>query len=185
MHMHIHIFILTCCIPGSESSSRPYYLFTFHSYAKARWLYRKRSILEDIYQTEFGSYRKSYYYPGAILQGRILVCGNQVDPSYLVQNSDVLTHTVHLVHEPAVAVSSLSSSSSSSSTTTMSKDKDAMIEVISETDTLLVVCKPCTVPVHACGEYRENCLLRILEPHYGKLYNIHRLDRLTSGILSC
>ena len=142
------------------------YLYTFQSYAKERWL--GRSIL-DIYQTEFQLYAKSYYH-GAILQGRILVCGNQVDPSYLVQNSDVLTHTVHL-HEPAVAVSSSST------------DKDVMIEVVAETDTMLVVSKPCTVPVHACGDYRENCLLRILEPQYGKLYNIHRLDRLTSGIL--
>jgi 23S rRNA-/tRNA-specific pseudouridylate synthase len=158
-HTHIHTRIRIV---------KPY-LYTFQSYAKARWL--GRTIL-DIYQTEFGSYQKSYYH-GAILQGRILVCGNQVDPSYLVQNSDVLSHTVHL-HEPAVAVSSSSS---------LSKDKDAIIEVIAETDTLLVVCKPCTVPVHACGAYRENCLLRILEPQYGKLYNIHRLDRLTSGIL--
>lgn len=34
-----------------------------------------------------------------------------------------------------------------------------------------------------CGGYHIQSLMNLLEPHFGKLYTIHRLDRLTSGLV--
>jgi 23S rRNA-/tRNA-specific pseudouridylate synthase len=137
------------------------YSYTFATFAKARWL--GRSVL-DVYHSEFGSYPKSYY-ESAILQGRILLSDQKVDLSCKIKGGDVLTHTVHR-HEPAVAVSS----------------QDG-VHVIQETPDLVVVNKPGTLPVHPCGGYHINSLSSILEPRFGKLYNINRLDRLTSGLV--
>lgn len=139
------------------------YPYSFSTFAKARWL--SRTIL-DVYATEFGSYPKSYY-ESAISQGRILVSDEKVDSSYIIKGGDVLTHTVHR-HEPAVAVYS---------------DHAPYIKVVLETDDVLVVDKPGTLPIHPCGGYNIQSLMNILEPQFGKLYTIHRLDRLTSGLV--
>jgi 23S rRNA-/tRNA-specific pseudouridylate synthase len=138
------------------------YPYTFASHAKARWI--GRSILE-IYTTEFGSYPAAYY-ETAIEQGRILVSDEKVSTSYKIKGKDVLSHTVHR-HEPAVAVAT---------------DQSPYVRIHAESDTLLAVDKPGTLPVHACGGYNQNSLMNLLEPIYGKLYTIHRLDRLTSGL---
>jgi 23S rRNA-/tRNA-specific pseudouridylate synthase len=138
------------------------YPYTFASHAKARWI--GRSVLE-IYTTEFGSYPAAYY-ETAIEQGRILVSDVKVPTSYKIKGSDVLSHTVHR-HEPAVAVAT---------------DQSPYVKIHAESDTLLAVDKPGTLPVHACGGYNQNSLMNLLEPIYGKLYTIHRLDRLTSGL---
>ena len=137
------------------------YAFTFKSHAKQRWL--GRSIL-DIYQHEFGAYPDSYYLT-AIQQGRILVSDQKVDINYQIKGGDVLSHTVHR-HEPGVAVNTFEG-----------------IDVIAETNDLVVVDKPGTLPVHPCGGYNQNSLISILEPKFGKLYNVNRLDRLTSGLV--
>jgi 23S rRNA-/tRNA-specific pseudouridylate synthase len=142
----------------------PPYRYTFSTHAKARWI--GRTVL-DVYHSEFGSYPESYY-RCAIEQGRILVSDTRVAPDHKLEAGDVLTHTVHR-HEPAVAVSSGISGSE--------------IDSICETDELVIVNKPGTLPVHPCGGYHANSLLRILERRFGRLYNINRLDRLTSGLV--
>eukprot|EP00096_Caligus_rogercresseyi_P014627 TRINITY_DN712_c3_g1_i1.p1 TRINITY_DN712_c3_g1~~TRINITY_DN712_c3_g1_i1.p1 ORF type:complete len:383 (+),score=127.69 TRINITY_DN712_c3_g1_i1:592-1740(+) len=52
-------------------------------------------------------------------------------------------------------------------------------------DELVVVNKPASIPVHPCGRYRHNTVVFILAKEYGlkNLRTIHRLDRLTSGLL--
>jgi hypothetical protein len=80
-----------------------------------------------------------------------------------------LSHTVHR-HEPAVAVSS--------------PDPPLYGTVLHETETVIIINKPATIPVHPCGGYHVQSLMNILETHYHqKLYTIHRLDRLTSGLV--
>jgi 23S rRNA-/tRNA-specific pseudouridylate synthase len=139
------------------------YPYTFSTYAKARWI--NRTVL-DVYATEFGSYPRSYY-ESAISQGRILVSDKKVDPSQIIKGGDVLTHTVHR-HEPAVAVFSQTA---------------PYVRVVQETKDVLVVDKPGTLPIHPCGGYHVQSLMPLLEPRYGKLFTIHRLDRLTSGLI--
>jgi hypothetical protein len=51
---------------------------------------------------------------------------------------------------------------------------------------VITVCKPASVPVHACGQYRKNTVVGILQAEHnniGPLFPVHRLDRLVSGLL--
>ncbi len=121
--------------------------------------------VNDVFFVHSRLLRPKEYYKTAIMQGRILVSDEKVDLNYKIKDGDVLTHTVHR-HEPAVAVSS----------------PDGII-VLQETEDLIVVDKPGTLPVHPCGGYHMNSLSHVLEERYGKLYNINRLDRLTSGLV--
>ena len=59
------------------------------------------------------------------------------------------------------------------------------MKVIHEDDDLVVVDKPPSIPVHPCGRYRHNSILFILakEEGFKSLHTVHRLDRLTSGVL--
>lgn len=47
------------------------------------------------------------------------------------------------------------------------------------------MCKPASIPVHPCGQYRKNTVVGILQAEDGlaPLFPIHRLDRLVSGLL--
>ena len=147
---------------------RPY-PFTFATFAKQRWI--GRTILE-VYHQEFGSYPRSYY-ESAINEGRILVSGKRIACDYLIAQHDELSHTVHR-HEPAVAICDA-----------LSGEK-TMIQVIHESEDIVVVNKPSTLPIHPCGGYNYNSLVHILVAQDPKLKDrlspIHRLDRLTSGL---
>ena len=130
-----------------------------------------------------GSYPPSYY-QSAIASGRILICGQQVSSTYKIQRGDELTHLVHR-HEPAVRISNNTSTVSNSNIL----DAPPPIDILYEDDSLLVVDKPSTLPIHPCGAYHYNSLFEILS-HWkpssygaGKLYTVYRLDRLTSGVV--
>ena len=155
-------------IPGGPEYLRLIvpYLYNFTSYAKARWV--GRSVL-DVYTKEFGGYPPSYY-EMAIRQGHILVSDQKVDPSYIIKATDVLVHCVHR-HEPGVAVCT---------------NEAPFVKIVGETDDILAIDKPGTLPIHPCGGYHQNSLIKILEKEssrFGKLYAIHRLDRLTGGLV--
>ena len=62
---------------------------------------------------------------------------------------------------------------------------DKHIAVVTMTEDLVVVDKPPSIPVHPCGRYRHNTVVFILAKEQGlkNLRTIHRLDRLTSGLL--
>jgi 23S rRNA-/tRNA-specific pseudouridylate synthase len=147
------------------------YPFTFATFAKARWV--GRSII-DVYFKEFGSYPKSYY-ESAIGEGRILVSGTKVTCEYKVKGGDELSHVVHR-HEPAVSICEGDVATGDSE----------MIKVVHNDENIIVVDKPSTLPVHPCGGYNFNSLFHILatqDPSLeGKLFTVHRLDRLTSGL---
>jgi Pseudouridylate synthases, 23S RNA-specific len=173
----VQIDIVPLKLPGDSRESnrrlrviRPY-PFTFATYAKERWL--GRTVL-DVYNTEFGSYPKCYY-ETAIKEGRILVNGEKVDCEYIVKGNDELAHVVHR-HEPAVEIAPVQEDSPES----------PYIKVIHEDDNLIVVDKPSTLPIHPCGGYNLNSLFHILSQQNpslkGNLFNVHRLDRLTSGL---
>lgn len=152
------------------------YAYTFESFAKSRWV--GRTIL-DVYTDEFKSYPSSYY-KEAIQQGRIQIihksCPSPVTVccDYEIQGSDVLVHTVHR-HEPSVMIHN---------------DQSPFISIVSETEDILAVDKPATLPVHPCGGYHQNSLIPLLErtlyDDYAEsknLFTVHRLDRLTSGLV--
>ena len=59
------------------------------------------------------------------------------------------------------------------------------VKMVMVTEDLVVVNKPASIPVHPCGRYRHNTVVFILAKDFGfkNLRTIHRLDRLTSGLL--
>lgn len=160
------------------------YPYTFATFAKSRWVGRP---LIDVYHDEFGSYPRSYY-EAAINAGRILVSGKRVACDYSIKQGDELTHTVHR-HEPAVSLSDLSSCTASPAAADEEEVEAPPIDIVYEDDTILVVDKPASMPIHACGAYNYNTLLEVLahwKPNSygaGKLFTVHRLDKLTSGLV--
>ncbi|KAI2496670.1 RNA pseudouridylate synthase [Fragilaria crotonensis] len=141
--------------------SVPPYVHTYYTHVKARWT--GKSVL-DVYCNEFGGYSEQYY-EAAIQTGKILLSDKRISPHHVLENGqDVLSHTIHL-HEPDVIM------------------EHPDIIIIAETDELVVVDKPSTMVVHPTGSSRYNSLQTILELRFDrKLYTIHRLDRVTSGI---
>eukprot|EP00978_Attheya_sp_CCMP212_P029478 scaffold104846_cov58-Attheya_sp.AAC.1 len=155
------------------------YPYTFATFAKERWI--GRTVL-DVYHDEFGSYPKSYY-EAAINEGRILVSGKRVTCDFLIKGGHELTHTVHR-HEPAVAVCDLLLEKDD---TIVVEDREKkLIRIVHESDSVIVVDKPSTLPIHPCGGYNYNSLIHILTSERpdlkGKVFTVHRLDRLTSGL---
>lgn len=82
----------------------------------------------------------------------------------VLQNNDFLRNTVHR-HEPPVTAQP--------------------IQILVEDDEVVVVDKPSSLPVHPCGRFRHNTVIFILgkEHDLKELHTIHRLDRMTSGVL--
>ncbi|KAK9073595.1 hypothetical protein SSX86_007919 [Deinandra increscens subsp. villosa] len=138
---------------------KPYY-FEFISHAKNRWAGK---TIVDLFADEFKG-RNRDYYDSAVKSGRIQVDGKTVPVSYRVQSSQKISHFVHR-HEPPV----------------MALD----VSILHKGEDVLTVCKPASVPVHPCGQYRKNTVVGILQAEHDlePLFPIHRLDRLVSGLL--
>ncbi|XP_059164915.1 pseudouridylate synthase RPUSD2-like [Physella acuta] len=136
------------------------YTYIFATHAKGRWV--GRTLLE-VLEKEFG-----YDQPGdlekAFESGMIHVNNNRVPSDYRLKDCDFISHKTHRHENPVTA---------------------APIEIIENSEDLLVVNKPSSIPCHPCGRYRFNSLVFILGKEMGlvNLRNIYRLDRLTSGIL--
>jgi tRNA pseudouridine synthase 9 len=136
------------------------YDYTYQTYAKQRWIGK---TLFQVFETEFHD-RTSDYYKHAILAGKITLNGNKVALDTVVKNSDLIENRIHR-HEPPVC--------------------DTKIEIVLETQDMLIINKPSSIPVHATGRYRHNTIINILKYEYGyeELHPVNRLDRLTSGLM--
>eukprot|EP00927_Polykrikos_kofoidii_P032635 TRINITY_DN27740_c0_g1_i1.p1 TRINITY_DN27740_c0_g1~~TRINITY_DN27740_c0_g1_i1.p1 ORF type:complete len:628 (-),score=84.41 TRINITY_DN27740_c0_g1_i1:84-1967(-) len=183
------------------------YKYCFRTFAKARWIGRS---LHEVCATEFGA-RTPEYYREAIVNGRLRVDGQTVLPDYVICNGDAITHETSR-HEPPVLASVgqiIVAQTPTSGEEDETKRPAAMgvaskvvapdggelvvgpITIVSETEELVGVDKPPTVPVHPSGAYHHNTLLHILsheQPKWQKgvsccLHAVHRLDRLTSGLV--
>ena len=148
---------------------RPYF-HEFTTNFKHRW---KGQTLLNVYETEFKTSQirdddSKSYFERAILLGLIRVNGQISEPTRLLKQGDRLERISHR-HEPPVVY------------------KSALELIVTETKDDIIVCnKPGSIPVHPSGAYRLNTLLFILQnerPDLGKLHTIHRLDRLTSGLI--
>ncbi|KAM4723671.1 pseudouridylate synthase RPUSD2 isoform 2-T2 [Anableps anableps] len=138
----------------------PYY-FDFKTYCKGRWI--GKSLLE-VFKSEFRA-ESIEYYEKAAKEGRIRLNQSPVeDLSVVLRNNDHMRNTVHR-HEPPVISTPL--------------------QILVDDGEVLVVDKPASIPVHPCGRFRHNTVIFILGKEHGvsELHTIHRLDRLTSGVL--
>ncbi|XP_049871018.1 uncharacterized protein LOC126370237 isoform X2 [Pectinophora gossypiella] len=137
----------------------PYY-FTFTTFTKGRWVGER---ILDVFAREFRAHPAAEY-ERCIRAGTLTVNYERVDPDYRLKHNDLLANVVHR-HEVPVT---------SQPITLVHIDED-----------IVVVNKPASIPVHPCGRYRHNTVVFILAKEYNlkNLRTIHRLDRLTSGLL--
>lgn len=138
---------------------KPYY-FTFTTHCKGRWFGK---TLIDIFTREFRMESPAYY-EAAVRNGKITVDDQVVSPEEVLKQNQLIKTRIHR-HEPPVM--------------------QCPIEFVKNDDTMVVINKPSSIPVHPCGRYRHNTIVFILGEDYGltNLHTIHRIDRLTSGIL--
>ncbi|XP_037341849.2 RNA pseudouridylate synthase domain-containing protein 2 isoform X2 [Pungitius pungitius] len=145
---------------GGLRKVHPYY-FDFKTYCKGRWI--GKSLME-VFESEFRT-ESIEYYQMAVKEGRIRLNEKPVeDLSLVLRNNDHMKNTVHR-HEPPVV--------------------GRPLEVLVDDGEVLVVNKPASIPVHPCGRFRHNTVIFILGKERGvsELHTVHRLDRLTSGVL--
>eukprot|EP01083_Nonionella_stella_P093187 261016_1 len=135
------------------------YDYEYRCFAKGRWFNRE---IYEVMTTEFVAYDATYY-KNAILSGKILVRNQKVGLKYIINNGDWITHSIHR-HEPPVV--------------------HRNIDIVHETDEIMVINKPSGIAIHPSGKYRYNTLIYILYNQLGReLYSAHRLDRVTSGLM--
>lgn len=137
----------------------PYY-FTFTTYTKGRWVGKS---LMDVFGQEFRAH-SSDEYERHIEKGFLTINNERVASDYVLKHNDLLANVVHRHEVPVASVT---------------------IDVVHIDDDIVVVNKPSSIPVHPCGRYRHNTMIFLLAKEYGlrNLKTIHRLDRLTSGVL--
>ncbi|XP_066934880.1 pseudouridylate synthase RPUSD2-like [Clytia hemisphaerica] len=136
------------------------YPFTFTAHIKKRWLNLK---LIELFEREFHM-ETIEYYENAIKIGKIKVNDQIVTRDRKLTSKDILKTIVHR-HEPPVV--------------------HEPFEFLQNDQDMIVINKPASIPVHPCGRYRHNTVVFILGKDHGleRLHTIHRIDRLTSGIL--
>ncbi|XP_051000350.1 pseudouridylate synthase RPUSD2 isoform X1 [Acomys russatus] len=155
-----HFAETTYYFEGGLRKVRPYY-FDFQTYCKGRWV--GRSLLH-VFSTEFRSQPLAYY-EAAVRAGRLHLNEEPVqDLNIVLKDNDFLRNTVHR-HEPPVTAEP--------------------VRLLAENEHVVVIDKPSSIPVHPCGRFRHNTVIFILgkEHQLKGLHPLHRLDRLTSGVL--
>jgi hypothetical protein len=158
-----HLSAQRSTVKMADGSTRRHvepYNYSFDCHSKRRWVGK---TLLHVFTTEFDSHDKAYF-EAAIAGGAIRVNGKQVAASYVIKELDRITHTLHR-HEPDIT--------------------DAPIDIIYEDERIVVVNKPPGMQVHPSGPFNYNTLLSLLISQCGFqwLAPLHRLDRLTSGII--
>ncbi|KAG5676304.1 hypothetical protein PVAND_006151 [Polypedilum vanderplanki] len=137
----------------------PYY-FTFTTFTKGRWVGEK---ILDVFAREFRAHPAEEY-ERCIKAGTLTVNYEKVPIEYKLKHNDLLANVVHRHEVPVTS---------------------QPITIVFMDDDIVVVNKPASIPVHPCGRYRHNTVVFILAKEYNlkNLRTIHRLDRLTSGLL--
>ncbi|GBE78482.1 hypothetical protein SCP_0113710 [Sparassis crispa] len=174
-HVLAHFLMATMDMPGAKNGVTiaetkqeprlkkiPPYWYAYTTMAKARWL--GREVLEVV-STEFRD-RSMEYYRYALESGVVTVNGKVSKPDTIICNGDRLESVVHK-HEPPVST------------------KPVRIILQDNEKEIIVIDKPGSIPIHACGRYHRNSLIEILKSDFGfeKVYPVNRLDRLTSGLM--
>jgi len=103
------------------------------------------------------------YFELNFANNQIAVNTEIVDPCYVLKEGDVITHLFHR-HENNVL--------------------DVEVDIVYDSDDIVVVNKPSSWPVYPTGNYNFNTLQYILlkEGGYRDLRTVHRIDAATSGI---
>ncbi|XP_041451894.1 RNA pseudouridylate synthase domain-containing protein 2 isoform X2 [Drosophila obscura] len=135
------------------------YFFTFTTFTKGRWVGEK---ILDVFSREFRAHPAEEY-KRSIETGKLTVNANIF--MHKTRDKTIVKCILYYRHEVPVSLQSI---------TIVHMDED-----------IVVVNKPASIPVHPCGRYRHNTVVFILAKSHNlkNLRTIHRLDRLTSGLL--
>ncbi|KAG7386862.1 hypothetical protein PHYPSEUDO_015172 [Phytophthora pseudosyringae] len=162
------------------------YVHHFALFAKGRWAGR---ALRKLFASEFPTLSTAYCIRAAQL-GLIRVNGEVASLDTVIKGGDFFEHFKHRhepsIHLPVEGVEDMSTLTSLSTTW-----------IHLETDELMVVDKPSGIPVHPTGSFQLNSLTHMLQRDRREaavekeeeqtqtleLFPVHRLDRLTSGLL--
>jgi 23S rRNA-/tRNA-specific pseudouridylate synthase len=137
------------------------YLITFRVRAKPRWV---GTPLLKLMAGEF-SWRPAAYWKEVADNHLLLLNGEAVDDTTVVTEGSEILHRVWRFEPPVL-------------------QKDPRI--LCATAHVLVVEKPPSLPMHPCGGYMYLTLNRMLEcraPRLGRLWEVHRIDRATGGVV--
>ncbi|XP_076449753.1 pseudouridylate synthase RPUSD2-like isoform X2 [Babylonia areolata] len=136
------------------------YHYTFSTYAKERWYGR---TLQDIMEMEFRVDSPDNV-KTSMAKGLMRVNGKVAKMDHIIRNGDLIEHDIHRHENPVTG---------------------KPIEILEDTEDVVVINKPASIPCHPCGKFRFNSIVFIMgkELGYANLRNIYRLDRLTSGVL--
>lgn len=150
------------------------YFYEFRVFVKGRWV--GKTVME-LFTTELEKFNDERKIVEAIKNKSIslerkneLMTGPSVANIRIVLG-DILHRKQHK-HEPVVVDGGRNA-------------EGKWLDIVFEDDNLLVVNKPSGIPAHPTGSYYYNSVLEVLkyELNLPQLFTIHRLDRLTSGIL--
>eukprot|EP00659_Diplonema_papillatum_P007133 gene7133-10994_t len=137
------------------------YWHDFGTHVKGRWV--GKTVLE-MFSDDF-PHHDAAYYKQAIERGRIRVDGRKVREDTVLGHNEKVTHLMHRHEHPVLA---------------------GRIEVLHDDGKFVAVNKPASIPVHPCGRYAKNTVVSILRSDQGfpsVLHPVHRLDKVTSGVL--
>ena len=143
---------------------RPYF-FTHHKFALKRWL--GMSVF-DMMMKEFSLHISTPEKLNETAErGYMLFNMEKINASELkeriIKDGDMISTKDHR-HEPPIRIE--------------------LPTVIADTDEFYIVNKPSSVPIHPVAQYRHNSLIFLIAREYKVNYHvIHRLDRLTSGLV--
>jgi len=133
----------------------------FTSKCKRRWVGRRAL---DVLCEEF-SWRPREYWEDAARDGLLLVNGGPVTPDTVLDDASVTQHLSWRFEPPVL---------------------DTDPRILAVTAACVAVEKPPSLPMHPGGGYSMLSLQRALEcraPHLGVLRPVHRLDRVTGGVV--
>ncbi|ORZ39430.1 pseudouridine synthase [Catenaria anguillulae PL171] len=139
------------------------YLYSFNTPVKARWM--NRTVL-DVVTSEFSRLGNHNVVTRMIREGHVRVSSKFVAPDYKLRGHDRLQTTV-VRHDPDILADP--------------------IAVVYESNEVVAVDKPPSIPIHANARYVHNTLVSILAEQnpaeYSQLRVIHRLDAMTQGLV--
>ena len=138
----------------------PYFDST-RSYISAKQYPGVGITVMDYFVLRFPAFTRKFFELN-LANNQIAVNTEVVEPDYILQEGDVLTHLMHK-HENFVL--------------------DLKVDIVYETEDILVVDKPSSWPIYPIGNYKYNSLTYILLREYGytDLRTVHRIDAPTSG----
>ncbi|TGN02217.1 RluA family pseudouridine synthase [Leptospira dzoumogneensis] len=118
----------------------------------------------DVFLASRFTYQSRSNWRKILEEGKILVQGKPVKPSYSIKEGDEILYLPGESFEPPIQTD---------------------FQILYEDPYYITVEKPGDIPIHSAGRYRKNNLTDLIQedPRFEKIYTIHRLDRETSGVV--